>query len=91
MARNNLYNYSQDGSYGIYRPNGGSEIVGGLNRFASPWSQQGTCRNDLYPCYKVFVDDEGDGTAASRKRGRGLNPPDPLGYIPTNKRTRGRR
>lgn len=72
MAKNNL---------GIYRPDNGASIVGGLNRFASPWSNQGTCNPALYPCYRPIVDDNGDGTAASRRRGRGLRPNDPAGFI----------
>lgn len=72
MAKNNL---------GIYRPDNGSTIAGGLNRFASPWTQQGSCNPALYPCYRVIIDDYGDGTAESRRRGRGLRPADPSGYI----------
>lgn len=76
MARRS-YGYS----YGVYRPDRGSTIQGGLNRMASPWANQGTENPAMLSCYSVIVDDMGDGTAASRRRARGLRPADPEGFI----------
>lgn len=66
---------------GIYKYCGGSPINGGLNRMATPWVADYRPVVSAYaPKYKVFINEVGDGTAASRKPGTGLRPYDPMGY-----------
>lgn len=69
-----------NGNVGVYRREYTGQISGGLNRMASPWANQGTAGPGKFPCYDTIVDDDGDGTAAGRKRARGLYVPDPLGF-----------
>lgn len=82
-AKNAKKPHPEGQNLGIYRKVNGTSIEGGLNRMATPWTADVRPVVSAYgPKYKVFINDVGDGTAASRKRGKGLRPSDPMGYCP---------